>query len=121
MARRCLPSCVSAAKLAVRMPRIVFSEYVEPELTAIWEFIALDNMDAADRFLESAHATFQELARMPRMGRARKFSHERLCNLRSFRVEDFENYLIFYEPLPDGVNIFHILHGARDLEQFFEG
>jgi plasmid stabilization system protein ParE len=39
------------------MPRIIFSEYVEPELTAIWEFIALDNMDAADRFfrIRSCH------------------------------------------------------------------
>ncbi len=102
------------------MPEIIFSEYVESELTAIWEFIALDNIDAADRFLESVQATFQELARMPRMGCARKFSHKRLRNLRSFRVKDFTNYLIFYEPLADGVSVFHILHGARDLEQFFE-
>jgi len=101
------------------MPRIIFSEYVEPELAAIWEYIALDNIDAADRFLESAHATFQELARMPRMGRARKFSHERLRNLCSFRVKDFKNYLIFYCPLPDGISVFHILHGAHDLEHFF--
>ncbi len=42
------------------MPRIVFSEYVEPELTAIWEFIALDNVEAADRFLEADQVTFQD-------------------------------------------------------------
>ncbi len=102
------------------MPKVIFSEYVEPELTAIWEYIALDNLDAADRFLESAHATFQELARMSHMGCARKFSHERLRNLRSFRVNDFQNYLIFYEPLPGGIRVFHILHGARDFERFFE-
>ncbi|MCE0523526.1 MAG: type II toxin-antitoxin system RelE/ParE family toxin [Methylacidiphilales bacterium] len=102
------------------MPRIIFSEYVEPELTAIWEFIALDNLDAADRFIEAVHGTFQELARMPGIGCARKFSHARLRNLRSFRVKDFQNHLIFYEPLPDGIGVFHILHGARDLERFFE-
>jgi toxin ParE1/3/4 len=102
------------------MARIIFSEYVEPELTAIWEYIALDNIDAADRFLESAQSTFQELAQMPRTGVSRKFSHERLSSLRSFRVKDFSNYLIFYEPLSDGINVFHVLHGARNLEQFFE-
>jgi toxin ParE1/3/4 len=102
------------------MPKIIFSEYVEPELMAIWEFISLDNVDAADRFLESAYITFQELARMPAMGRTRNFSHKRLHNLRSFRVNDFQNYLIFYEPLPEGISIFHVLHGARDLERFFE-
>ena len=120
MAKRRLPGCVSAVRFVVRMPRIIFSEYVEPELTAIWEFIALENLEAADRFFDSAHATFLELARMPHMGSARKFSHERLRNLRSFRVKDFENFLIFYEPLPDGISVFHILHGARDLERFFE-
>lgn len=120
MVKLCLPDCASAVKSVVRVPKIVFSEYVEAELTAIWEYIAFDNLDAADRFLESAHATFQKLARMPRMGPARKFSHERLRNLRSFRVNDFANYLIFYEPLPDGINVFHVLHGAQDLERFFE-
>ena len=121
MAKPCLPGCVNVVKLAVRMPRLIFSEFVEPELTAIWEFIALDNLDAADRFLESAHATFQELARMPRMGRGRKFSQEELSELRSFRVKDFENYLIFYVPLPDGISVLRVLHGARNLEQIFEG
>jgi toxin ParE1/3/4 len=103
------------------MPKIIFSEYVEPELTAIWEYIALDNVDAADRFLGSVHVTLQELARMPHMGRARKFSHERVRHLRSFPVQDFTNYVIFHEPLPDGISVFDILHAARDLERFFAG
>jgi toxin ParE1/3/4 len=102
------------------MPRVIFSEFVEDELAAIWEYIALDNPDAADRFLESAEFTFRELARMPQMGFARKFSDQRLRNVRSFRVKDFENYLIFYEPLPEGISVFHVLHGARDIEQFFD-
>jgi toxin ParE1/3/4 len=102
------------------MPKVIFSEYVEPELTAIWEFIALDNINAADRFLESCDSTFQDLARMPNMGFSRKFEQERLRELRSFRVKDFENYLIFYRPLPDGISVFHILHGARDIQQFFK-
>ncbi len=101
------------------MPRIIFSEYVEPELAAIWEYIALDNIDAADRLLDSVHVTLQELARMPRTGRAWKSPHHRLSQIRSFPVKDFTNYLVFYEPLPDGISVFHILHAARDVEQFF--
>ena len=87
------------------MPKIILSEYVEPELTAVWEFIALDNVDAADRFLEAAYGTFQELARMPGMGRLRQFPPGRLRNLRSFRVKGFENYLIFYGPIDDGIEV----------------
>jgi plasmid stabilization system protein ParE len=33
------------------MARFVLSEFVEPELSAIWDYIAVDNPDAADRFL----------------------------------------------------------------------
>jgi toxin ParE1/3/4 len=83
--------------------------------------IAYDNEDAANRFLESAEAAFEVLARMLRMGVMRRFSPERLQNLRSFRVKNFKNYVIFNEPLTDGINVFHVLHGARDLEQFFDG
>ena len=103
------------------MPKFILSEYVEPELDAIWEYIAIDNMDAADRFVEAAYGTFQELARMPGMGQRRDFLQARLRELRSFRVKDFENYLIFYIPIPDGIEVFHILHGARDLEPFWRG
>ena len=102
------------------MPRLVLSEFVEPELDAIWEYIAIDNMDAADRFLEAALAAFQELARMPGMGRKRNLSQARLCELRSFRGRGFENYLIFYGPISDGIEVFHIIHGARDLDRFWE-
>lgn len=95
------------------------SEFAEAELAAIWDYIALDNMDAADRFIEAAYATLENLARMPAMGRQRRFSALRLRQLRSFRVEGFENYLIFYAPIPKGIEVLHVLHGARDLEGFF--
>ena len=101
------------------MAKILLSEYVEPELTAIWEFIAFDNLDAADRFLDAAQSTFQQLAEMPGMGRTRPFPQSVLKNLRSFRIRDFDNYLIFYRPIADGIEVFHVLHGARDLEAFF--
>jgi toxin ParE1/3/4 len=101
------------------MPKFILSEFVEPELDAIWEYIAIDNMDAADRFVEAAYGTIQELAQMPGMGRKRDFLQARLRELRSFRVKDFENYLIFYGPIPDGIEVFHILHGARDIDRFW--
>lgn len=102
------------------MPEVIFSEFVEPELVAIWSYIAVDNPDAAGRFLDAAEFTFMELAKQPELGRSRKFSDARLKNLRSFRIKGFENYLIFYRPSVAGVEILHVLHGARDLEAFFE-
>jgi toxin ParE1/3/4 len=100
------------------MPGFILSEFVELELCAIWDYIAIDNLDAADRFLEAAYGAFQELARMPGMGRTRNFPQARLNKLRSFRIKDFENYLIFYSPIQDGIEVFHVLHGTRDLEHY---
>lgn len=102
------------------MAKFIFSEYVEAELDAIWQYIAIDNVDAADRFIEAAYGTFQELAQMPDMGRKRQFPQPRLSELRSFRVKGFESYLIFYGSLPDGIEVFHIIHGARNLDWFWE-
>ena len=101
------------------MAKIILSEYVEPELAAIWEFIAFDNLDAADRFLDAVENTFRQLARMPGLGRPRLFRQSALKNLQSFRIGGFDNYLVFYRSLPDGIEVFHVLHGARDLEGFF--
>jgi len=94
------------------MGRFIFSEFVEGELAAIWDYIALDNLDAAD--------TFQELARNPEIGIQRRFPGSQLHSLRSFRIKGFENYLIFYRPIPEGIEILNILHGARDLDKFWK-
>ena len=102
------------------MAKFILSSEVEEELTAIAEVIAEDDPDAADRFIEAAYETFLRLATLPGMGRARRFRASRLKDLRSFRVSDFEDYLIFYGPIPDGIEVYHVFHGARDLERLFE-
>jgi toxin ParE1/3/4 len=53
------------------------------------------------------------------MGRARSFRASRLRDVRSFCVDGFKNYLIFYQPTPKGIHVFHVHHGARDLEALF--
>ena len=46
----------------------------------------------ADRFLTNAETSFND----------------------KWRVNGFDNYLIFYLPRADGVSIVRVLHGARD-------
>jgi toxin ParE1/3/4 len=102
------------------MAKFILSPDVEEELTAIVEYIAEDDPDAADRFIEAAYETFSRLAELPGMGRARRFRASRLANLRSFRISGFDDYLIFYSSTTDGIEVYHVLHGARDLERLFE-
>lgn len=38
----------------------------------------------------------------------------RLTGLRKWRVQDFENFLVFYLPRNDGVSIVRVLYAAQD-------
>jgi toxin ParE1/3/4 len=60
------------------------------------------------------------LAANPELGRQRRFRNPRLRNVRSFRVSGFDNYLIFYRAVSEGIQVLHVYHGARDLEALFE-
>jgi toxin ParE1/3/4 len=102
------------------MAKFILAPEVEGELTAIAEYIADHDPDAADRFIEAAYETFTKLAQVPGMGRPRRFRTARLANLRSFRVSGFDDYLVFYSPITGGIEVYHVFHGARDLEGLFE-
>ena len=64
------------------------------------------------RFLEALDRTVENLALQPLKGRLRHFSGRDLKNIPSWRVDDFEDYLIIYcfaEPL---LEILRVKHGA---------
>ena len=68
----------------------------------------------AERFLTQAEASFNVLANQPMIGAPLTLKHPDLAGLRKWRVEDFDNFLIFYLPHPDGVSIVRVLYAARD-------
>jgi toxin ParE1/3/4 len=78
-----------------------------------------DNPAAATRVVEAAYETFEMLAANPGIGKLRRFRSPRLRDIRSWRVTGFENYLIFYRRVADGIEVNHIYHGARDIETLF--
>lgn len=103
------------------MPEFILASGVEDELWAIWEHIAADNPYAATQVVEAAYETFKTLAATPGLGRARKFRNPRLKGVRSWLVTGFDNYLIFYRAIPEGIQVLHVYHGARDIESLFDG
>ncbi len=70
--------------------------------------------DVAERFLISAESSFADLAHQPLMGAPLMLRPPELATMRKWRVRDFDNYLIFYQPRPDGVSIVRVLYAARD-------
>jgi len=86
----------------------------EADLREIWFYVARDNTDAADRFVDRIQKKCQLLAESPRIGRSRA---ELGPGLRSFPIG---NYLIFYRSVHDGIEVVRILSGYRDLDALFD-
>ena len=71
-------------------------------------------LDIAERFLTNAEASFNDLAGRPMIGAPLTLQHPDLAGMRKWRIKDFDNILIFYQPRPDGVSIVRVLHATRD-------
>ncbi len=59
----------------------------EFDLDEIWEYIASDNIDAADRWIDKLYNAFEALAQMPGMGHRR---------------EDLTSYPVLFRPIGAG-------------------
>jgi toxin ParE1/3/4 len=91
----------------------------DAELDALgyFQYINERNPEAAVRFLAAVDCTVDGLALQPMKGRPRRFHGADLKNIRSWRVEGFENYLIFYRATAERLEVLRIKHGAMDFPQ----
>jgi plasmid stabilization system protein ParE len=82
------------------------------DLLSLWEFIARDNISAADRVAERLANAFRSLARFPRKGHARSDLH----TSDEVLFWPVGSYVVVYRPEPKPILIVRIIHGARDLD-----
>ncbi|MCC6322658.1 MAG: type II toxin-antitoxin system RelE/ParE family toxin [Phycisphaerales bacterium] len=78
-------------------------------------YIGLNSLDAADRFLARAEATFAELCRYPGLGRSVAHAPRAMKGLRVLRIRGFPNHQVYYRELPGAIEIVRVLHCARDV------
>jgi toxin ParE1/3/4 len=94
-------------------PRWEESEFVFCDLQAAARYIRRHHATAARSFLVAAYDTFEFLAQNPGAGRRR--ANLGFPEVRSWSVQGYRNYLIFYREMADGVQIWRVLHAAQDL------
>jgi len=78
-------------------------------------------VETAQRFLDATQSTFEALAKMPKLGSLCAFRKPALRRIRRWPVKGFENWLIFYQARRNGVEIVHLIHGARGIESLLDG
>jgi plasmid stabilization system protein ParE len=91
------------------------SRRANADLEVICDYIAKDNLDAADRFDERIHGTIEMLAQFPRMGHSRTdVSNKR------YLFWTVGNYVIAYRVKGKQLIVVRVLHGARDFRKLFQ-
>lgn len=81
------------------------------DLIEIAAYIAGDNPAAAESLVDAAHALFDDLAIMPRLGRP--FPVRGLRGVRRVPLHGYMNYNVYYIPRRDAIEVLRVLHGAR--------
>ncbi len=74
----------------------------------------------AERFYSSLKSTFASLAESPARGRFVGSKHSALAGIRVWLVHGF-SVLVYYREVEDGIEVVHVLHGARDRDPILEG
>ena len=80
------------------------------DLDEIWEYIADDNIDAADRVLTDIYSTLATLAASPHMGHRRPDLTERRLRFHVVRGE----YLVAYAPDEKPLWVVAVFNGRRN-------
>lgn len=90
------------------------AERAQEDLLEIYEYFAEVNPDKGERLLLLFRDKFNLLLRHPLIGRERD---ELIVGLRSFPAD---RYIIFYQPMDDGIEVLRVRHGASDLQGLFD-
>jgi toxin ParE1/3/4 len=97
-----------------------YSPRAEQDLNEIAEYILIDNLDAAVRFVDAVEETCANLADMPEVGRIFQCANKSLAGMRMMRVDKpYIAYLVFYRQAGKRVEIIRIFHGAQDYPILF--
>jgi toxin ParE1/3/4 len=96
------------------MARVTRRPQAEADILEIWDYIAEDSVVDADRWLDRLDQKLALWATQPLMGRARD---ELAPGIRSLALG---RYVVFFEPLQDGIDVVRVLHGSRDIDTTFK-
>jgi len=97
------------------MADFFYSQEARDDLLEIWEFIARDNLDAADRVEQKIQEAVSLLARNPELGHVR-----RDLTSKPVRFWPLFSYLIVYDPAARPLEVVRILSGYRDIAELLK-
>lgn len=93
------------------MDKVVYLPEAEEDLFDIWRYVLeeSESLEIADKLVDSIDDKCQAYANQPEIGQLRP---DLSLRVRCFPVG---NYVVFYLPLDEGIEVIQVIHGARDI------
>jgi toxin ParE1/3/4 len=96
------------------MSRFIISLDASRDLNEIVEYFKTNSLDAGDVFVAAFNRKCLYLTQFPNIGKRYSKLHPTMRGIVLGR------YILFYEPLEDGIIIARIVNASRDLSNLFE-
>ena len=84
------------------------------------DLMAAAGRGVSARFEAKLRQTTRRLERFPQLAARSEWISNDYPELRVAQIEDFRNYLLFYEPSDDGIRVIRVVHGAMNIEDLFD-
>jgi toxin ParE1/3/4 len=101
-------------------PELILMPRAREDIKQIATYIGEDNPQASRAFRQTLQNIYEVLLELPEMGSIRDFRNPEMKGIRMLPLPKFKNYLLFYRPTSERLEIVHVLHGARDVRTLFE-
>lgn len=96
------------------MSTYILSAKARLDLQLIWNHVAAESIDAADKVKHELRHAMEQLSQMPGMGHRRSDVQDP-----RFRFWPIYSYLIAYYPDTRPLQVVRVVHGSRDMRRLF--
>ena len=100
--------------------RIRRTGQVRDDIIQIYRHIRRKSQKGADLVFDAIERSIKALGEMPGVGRLWESPDPRLEGMRITTVTPYRNYLIFFRPTREAVEVFRVVHGAEELERLID-
>jgi toxin ParE1/3/4 len=97
------------------MPDLIVTDRAMEEAANIAYRIGLDNLEASLDVFKAIEKAFDLLAENPGIGASCEIDEDPFRDFRFWPVKKYKVYLVIYRPIPNGVEIVRVIHGAQDM------
>ena len=88
---------------------------VQDDLIDIYRYLHERSPQAAEKVYAAIERSIRALLETPGIGTLWSTTDPRLVGLRVTPCKPYRNYLLFFKPVRDGIELYRVVHGAREL------